>query len=127
VALLRYSGKPREEILCDVFAAECLFPRLLFTRDLHRYPCGLQSIQTLAGDYGASLAASGSRFAAYTKEPCAWVLADDRRVRYVSSSTTMRGARFWIQIGNEVPKTTVLGRLISGQGTGEQEEVLYHA
>jgi hypothetical protein len=125
--LLRYSGKPREEILCDVFAAECLFPRLLFTRHLHRYPCGLQSIQTLAEDYGASLTATGSRFAAYTREPCAWVLADDKRVRYVSSSATMRDARFWIQIGNEVPKNTVLGRLITGTGTGDQDVVPYYA
>jgi IrrE N-terminal-like domain len=125
--LFRYSNKPREEILCDVFAAECLFPRQLFARDLARFSPGMQSIQTLAEEYEASLAATGSRFAAYSKDPCAWVLADDRRVRYVSQSPAMREASFWIQTGIEVPKNTVLGKMIAGMGTGALESIPHYA
>jgi hypothetical protein len=124
--LLRYTNKPREEILCDIFAAECLFPRQLFLRDLHRHSPSMRAIQTLAGEYEASLAATGSRFAAYAKEPCAWVLADESRVRYVSRSPLMRDTAFWIQIGLEVPKKTVLGRLIAGTGQGEQQLIPHH-
>jgi IrrE N-terminal-like domain len=124
--LFRYTNKPREEILCDIFAAECLFPRQLFARDLHNRLPSMQTIHELAGEYEASLAATGSRFAAYTKEPCAWVLADGQRVRYVSQSPSMRETGFWIQIGLEVPKMTVLGSLIAGTGRGIQEVVPYY-
>lgn len=117
-ALYRYSSKPREEILCDIFASECLFPRRLFTADVGRSVCGMKSVQKLAEDYGASLTATGSRFAAYSKESCAWILAEDRRVRYVSCSPVLREAGFWLSIGIEVPKHSVLGQLISGTADG---------
>jgi hypothetical protein len=122
-ALHRYSSKPREEILCDVFASECLFPRRIFIADIGKYACGMQSVQKLAEDYGASLTATGSRFAAYSKECCAWILAEDRRIRYVSCSPALREAGFWLSIGLEVPKLTVLGRLIAGCGGGKQDTV----
>jgi len=121
--LLRYSSRPPEEILCDVFASECLFPRRLFTADIGKHACGMQSVQTIAEDYLASLTATGSRFAAYSRDACAWILADDRRVRYVSCSSTLRDAGFWLPIGIEVPKHTVLGKLIAGSGDGRQEAV----
>jgi hypothetical protein len=121
--LLRYSSRPREEILCDVFASECLFPRRLFTDDVGKYACGMQSVQKIAEDYCASLTATGSRFVAYSREPCAWILADDRKVRYVSCSPTLREAGFWLPIGIEVPKHTVLGKLIAGTGDGKQDAV----
>jgi hypothetical protein len=125
-SIFRYSSKPREEILCDIFAAECLFPRHLFQRDLQKHTPSMQAIQTLAEEYEASLAATGSRFAAYPKEPCAWILADERRVRYQSRSPSMRDSKFWVQIGLEVPKMTVLGSLIAGTGRGEQQLIPHH-
>ena len=121
--LLRYSSRPHEEILCDVFASECLFPRRLFTADVGKHACGMQSVQVIAEAYGASLTATGSRFAAYSRETCAWILADDRRVRYVSCSPSLRETGFWLPIGIEVPKRTALGKLIAGAGDGKQEVV----
>jgi len=121
--LFRYSNKPREEILCDVFAGECLFPRRLFAADLAKCACEMDSVKKLANDYGASLTATGSRFAAYSKDACAWILADDRKVRYVSSSAALRDTGFWLSIGVEVPKHTVLGKLIAGTGNGTHDTV----
>jgi hypothetical protein len=54
------------------------------------------------------------------------VLADSQRVRYVSRSPAMRDTGFWVQIGLEVPRMTVLGSLIAGNGRGTQELVPYY-
>src|SRR5580658_3652567 len=123
---LGYSGRPREEILCDIFAAECLFPHQHFKRDVAQHECGMGAIQTLADRYDASLTATASRFAAYSKEPCASVLADQGRIRYVSCSAALRDAGFWVSLGIEVPAKSVLGRLLAGVGSTVREVVPYH-
>ncbi len=112
--LLRYKGRPREEILCDVFASECLLPRQFFLPDVRKLPCTFRSIEELAERYCASLASTGSRFAAYNEEPCAWILADEKRVRYVTCSPGLREAGFFLKAGIEVPALSTLGRIISG-------------
>jgi len=112
--LLRYHIRPREEILCDIFASECLLPRQHFIVDVRKRPCTMQSIQELADLYSASLTATGSRFAAYNETPCAWLLADEGRIRYVSCSRTMREMGFFLNIGTQVPAKSVLGRLLVG-------------
>jgi uncharacterized protein DUF955 len=114
--LLRYSNRPREEILCDIFAGECLLPRQFFLADVRRRPCTFASIEELAELYCTSLAATGSRFAAYNETPCAWILADTKRVRYVSCSPSLRETGFFLKIGTEVPAKSVLGRLVAGAG-----------
>ena len=112
--LLRYNARPPEEILCDVFASECLLPRQFFLSDVRKLPCTFRSIEELADRYCASLAATGSRFAAYNESPCAWILADGKRVRYVSCSPSLREAGFFLKTGIEVPALSVLGRMIAG-------------
>jgi hypothetical protein len=114
--LLRYNDRPREEILCDVFASECLLPRQFFLADVRKRPCTFRSVEELAALYRASLVATGSRFAAYSESPCAWLLADERRVRYVFCSPSLREAGFFFKCGTEVPAKSVLGRLIAGVG-----------
>jgi Zn-dependent peptidase ImmA (M78 family) len=112
--LIRYNSRPREEILCDVFASECLLPRQFFLTDVRKRPCTFRSVEELAEKYCASLAATGSRFAAYNESPCAWILADDKRVRYVSCSPSLREAGFFLKAGTEVPAKSILGRMMSG-------------
>jgi Zn-dependent peptidase ImmA (M78 family) len=106
--------RPKEEILCDVFAAECLLPRHLFQADIQSRDCSFATIQELAELYNSSLAATGSRFAAYSTAACCWVLSDDKRVRYASCSPTLRSVGFFLRSGVEIPKTSVLGRLWAG-------------
>ncbi len=112
--LLGYSRRPREEILCDLFAGECLLPRNLFQADVRRRDCSFATVQELAELYQSSLAATGSRFAAYSSTPCCWILADDRYVRYASCSPALRDAGFFLRIGIEIPRASVLGRLRAG-------------
>jgi hypothetical protein len=114
--LIRYTGRPREEILCDVFASECLLPRQFFLPDVRKRPCTFRSVEELAERYCASLAATGSRVAAYNENACAWILADDKRVRYVSCSPSLREAGFFLKSGTEVPPKSVLGRMMAGAG-----------
>jgi Zn-dependent peptidase ImmA (M78 family) len=112
--LLGYAKRPREEILCDLFAGECLLPRELFQADVRRRDCSFAAVQELAELYEASLTATGSRFAAYSSAPCCWVLADDKYVRYASCSPALRTSGFFLRIGIEIPRASVLGRLRDG-------------
>ena len=112
--LLGYSKRPREEILCDLFAAECLLPRNFFQVDVRSRDCSFATVQELAELYQSSLAATGSRFAAYNTMPCCWVLADEKYVRYASCSSALRSAGFFLKIGIEIPRASVLGRLRDG-------------
>lgn len=76
--LIRYNGRPREEILCDVFASECLLPRQFFLPDVRKRPCSFGSVEELAELYCSSLAATGSRFASYNENlPWRWILRHD--------------------------------------------------
>jgi Zn-dependent peptidase ImmA (M78 family) len=109
-----YSKRPREEILCDIFASECLLPRRFFQADVRDRPCSFATVQELAELYQASLAATGSRFATYSESPCCWVLADDRYVRYAACSPSLRNLGFFLKVGVEIPRESVLGRLRAG-------------
>jgi hypothetical protein len=127
--LLGYAKRPREEILCDLFAAECLLPHNLFQADVSSRECSFGTVQELAELYQSSLVATGSRFAAYSSTPCCWVLADDKHVRYASCSPALRSAGFFLRIGIEVPRASVLGRLrdgVSGVRPGIAEMVPGH-
>lgn len=115
--LFGYQRRPREEILCDIFASECLLPKQCFRSEVLKSSCTFSAIQDLAERFEASLTATGSRFAAYCGEDCAWVLCDQQRVRHVSYSPSLRQKRFFIRTGIEIPKASVLGRLSSGHGT----------
>jgi Zn-dependent peptidase ImmA (M78 family) len=127
-ALYSYAVRPKEEILCDVFAAECLLPADFFKPDLDQSSVGFDSVAYLAARYQASLTSTGSRFAFLHDEPCAFVLIESGRVRYVSSSKLMREWGCWISIGIEVPPGSVAQQLLDGQiidGPAEVEASLW--
>ena len=75
--LLRYGRRAEEEVLCDVFAAECLLPYDLFASQVADTDISLDAVKSLAKEYKASLTATGSRFALNANEPCAFVLSED--------------------------------------------------
>jgi len=114
-SLYSYARRPQEEILCDVFAAECLLPSTFFTRDVNRLPMGFESIEGLAARYEASLTSTGSRFALVQEDPCAFVLAESGIVRYVSFSKLMREWGCWMKTGAQLPRESAAGRLRAGQ------------
>lgn len=122
-ALYSYTVRPKEEVLCDVFAAECLLPSDFFKKDLDQSSVGFDSVARLAARYQASLTSTGSRFAFLHDEPCAFVLIESGRVRYVSSSKLMREWGCWINIGLAVPPGSIAQQLIDGETVDGPAEV----
>ena len=113
-ALLRYARRPEEEVLCDVFAAECLLPYHLIAARVAGTDISLDAVKALAQEYKASLTTTGSRFALNAKEPCAFVLSEDGRIRYVSRSKYLNELKGWINFNTPVPQGSVAKRLFQG-------------
>jgi Zn-dependent peptidase ImmA (M78 family) len=116
--LVSYRKKPKEEIICDVFAAEMLLPEPFFRKDVANATVAFDSIEKLAVNYEASLTSTGSRFAVLNEEPCAFILAEDKKVRYVSYSRAMRDRKSWISVGLPIPQ----GTLTAGKLKGARDE-----
>lgn len=112
--LWRYGRRPEEEVLCDVFAAECLLPYDLFASQVADTDISLDAVKSLAKEYKASLTATGSRFALNANQPCAFVLSEDGQIRYVSQSKYLRELRGWINFNAPVPHGSVAQRLMQG-------------
>ena len=112
--LLRYRQRPEEEILCDVFAAECLLPYDSFAKEVADTDISLDAVKSLAAEYKASLTTTGSRFAVNAVEPCAFVLTEDGRIRYVSRSKYLSELKGWIDFNVPVPEGSVAHRLTHG-------------
>ena len=112
--LLRYGRRPEEEMLCDVFAAECLLPYDSFAKEVADTDISLDAVKSLAAEYKASLTTTGSRFAVNANEPCAFVLSEDGRIRYVSRSKHLIELKGWIDFNVPVPEGSVADRLMRG-------------
>ena len=122
--LLRYRRRPEEEVLCDVFAAECLLPYHPFAAQVADRHIGMDSVKSLAEEYEASLTTTGSRFALHAAEPCAFVLSEAGRVRYVSRSKYLRELKGWIDFNVPLPQTSIAHRLIhGGSETEDYDEI----
>jgi Zn-dependent peptidase ImmA (M78 family) len=117
--LMRYGRRPPEEILCDVFAAECLLPYDLFSKDAGDVDISMEGVRKLAQQYKASITSTGSRFAINANEPCAFVLSETGKVRYVSRSKFLREMNAWIEFNIPVPKGSVAQRLFQGASKTE--------
>ena len=122
--LMRYERRPEEEVLCDVFAAECLLPYDLFRKDVSDGDVCLEAVKELASRYKASLTATSSRFAVSAPEPCASVLSEDGEIRYVSRSKFLKELGGWIDFNVSVPSGTVAHRLFHRASETEDSEEL---
>lgn len=118
--LISYRSRPQEEIFCDVFAAECLLPFDYFRRDVASVEVSLESIKRLAEQYRASLTSTGSRFATNCEVPCAFVLIEEGKIRYVSRSKYLRELKGWIDLGIPVPKGSVAQQLLGNKDKSQE-------
>ena len=112
--LYSYRTRPKEEVFCDVFAAELLLPEPMFRKDVTDATLGFDDIESLALKYEVSLTSTGSRFAVLSEEPCAFVLGEAGKVRYVSYSRAMRDRKDWISIALAVPDGTLTAAKLKG-------------
>ena len=122
--LMSYRRRPKEEALCDVFAAECLLPHEPFRKQVGTCEISLETVKSLAKEYKASLTTTGSRFALHADEPCAFVLTESGRIRYVSRSKHLNELRGWIDFNAPVPQGSVAHRLIRDPSKTEDYEEL---
>ena len=111
-----YSKRPLNEILCDVFAAELLLPYERFKPAADACDIGFADLDELASKFAVSVTSTGSRFAAATDLPCAFVLSQAGVIRYASRSKAFREAGAWISLGTSLPKA-------SSAQTARSEEV----
>jgi len=103
VPLWSYAKRPPNEVFCDVFAAELLLPYEIFKPLADRAIIGFGVLDDLARKFLASVMATGSRFAAAVDTPCAFVISQDRVVRYASRSKPLREVGAWISPGRALP------------------------
>ena len=122
--LLRYARRPEEEVRCDVFAAECLLPYHPFASQVAGTDISLDAVKSFAQEYKASLTTTGSQFAVNANGPCAFVLIEDDRIRYVSRSKYLNEMKAWIPFNVPVPEGSVAQRLLQdGSRTEDYDEI----
>jgi hypothetical protein len=117
-----YSRRPPGEVACDVFAAELLLPHKLFKPRVDAADFGIASISSLADEFEASLIATGSRFATFSGELCAFVVSEGGRVRYSARSTRLREAKGWIRPNSSLPSDSYSARVRAGERLSGAEE-----
>jgi hypothetical protein len=118
-----YARRSPNEIFCDVFAAELLLPYKLFKPLVDKADISLAAVDDLAERFVASVMATGSRFAAVARAPCAFVLWERGKVRYASRSATIRDANAWIPPRTALPQGSLSARLRAGGAYGGAEEI----
>lgn len=118
--LISYRQRPEEEVLCDIFAAECLLPYDFFKKDIEDVDICLDTIKELSKRYKASIHSTGSRFAVNCEGLCSFVLIEEGTIRYVSSSKSLRELMGWIDIGVPVPQNSAAFHLIKNQSETER-------
>jgi len=122
--LMSYGRRPPEEMLCDVFAAECLLPYDLFSKDVDDVDISMASVKELSEKYKASLTTTGSRFAISASEPCAFVLSENGQICYVSRSKFLNEIKGWIDFNIPLPHGSVAYRLVKGGSKNEDYDEL---
>lgn len=118
-----YARRPLGEVACDVFAAELLLPYKLFKPRVDASDMGLASISALADEFDASLISTGSRFATFSRELCAFVISESGKVRYSARSAQLRDAKAWIRPGSLLPADSYSARVRAGETMSGPEEV----
>ena len=115
------ANRPLVEILCDVFAAELLLPRRLFEPLTNEGNVGFAAIDALAARFVASTTATGSRYAAATAAPCAFVLSEMGKVRHTSRSRALQDASAWIAPRTDLPSGSASARARAGENPSREE------
>lgn len=109
-----FSRRPPGEIACDIFAAELLLPYKLFKPRVDAADMDFAAIGDLADEFDASLMSTGSRFATFSRELCAFVLSEGGKVRYCARSASLRSAKAWVRPGMALPPDSLSACMRSG-------------
>ncbi|HCH7658955.1 TPA: ImmA/IrrE family metallo-endopeptidase [Pseudomonas aeruginosa] len=119
--LERFTGRHQEEILCDIFAAECLVPWAMIQPLAEEKEFTLEHLAELADNFQASRSCIASRFAQASEGHLAFVVAEDGVVKYSIGSKALREARVWITKGIPVPHNSAAAKAHRAGISGLQE------
>jgi hypothetical protein len=117
-----FSRRPQGEIFCDIFAAELLLPYKLFKPQVDLAEISMAAVGALADEFEASLLATGSRFATFSKNLCAFVVSESGKIRYSARSAGLRQAKGWIRPGSLIPEGSYSARSRAGRRSSGPEE-----
>lgn len=117
-----YAKRPPGEIACDVFAAELLLPYRQFKPRVDACDVGFGAIDTLADEFDASTVATGSRFATFSRDLCAFIISESGTVRYCARSAPLRNVNGWIRPGSPMPSASYAARVRKGEAPSGPEE-----
>lgn len=109
--LERFKGRPKEEVLCDVFAAECLVPWQLIQPLTDNLDFNVEAIRDLSDRFEASKPCVASRFAQTSRGLLAYVIAEEGVVRNVIPSKALREKGVWIN-GVQLPHVSAAASAI---------------
>lgn len=120
--LERFVGRPIEERLCDVFAAECLVPWHLIRPLVADAPFSLDVLHQLSERFQASRPCIASSFVRASKDLVAYVFAEGGRVQNVVTSASLRDARVFVQSGM-IPSTSAAALALANGTSSETAEL----
>ena len=119
-----YAKRDDNEIACDIFASELLMPFEAFKRDVDQEEPSFELLDRLRAKYVVSFAACGSRLAAVTDYPCAFVFMNSTVVRYASRSKALRDLNAWVEMRAPIPPGSIAWRLTQeAERSGESSRV----
>jgi hypothetical protein len=118
----RFAGRPPEERICDVFAAECLVPYHLLRPLVSTLPFTVAVLHELCEKFEASRPCVASSFVRASKEMLAYVYAEGGKVQNVVASPALRDAKVFVDRG-PLPKTSAAAKSLSGKTRSTIEEI----
>lgn len=107
--LERFAGRPPEEKICDVFAAECLVPAHLIKPLINNAPFSIDLLLDLAKTFQASRQCIASSFVRNSKELVAYVYAEAGVTQHVISSAALRNVGIFVR-GGMLPSTSAASK-----------------
>lgn len=119
--LERFVGRPPEEKICDVFAAECLVPAHLIKPLINDASFSVDLLIELTRTFQASRQCIASSFVRNSKELVAYVYAEAGVTQHVIPSAALRNAGIFIQ-GGMLPSTSAASKAMrAAEGFATQD------
>lgn len=120
--LERFTGRPPEEKICDVFAAECLVPAHLIGPLITNAQFSVNLLVELTKRFQASRQCIASSYVRNSKELVAYAYAEDGKIQHVIPSAALRAAGIFIQ-GGMLPSSSAASKAIRSGAEFESEDL----
>ena len=120
--LERFSGRPPEEKICDVFAAECLVPAHLIRPSIANASFSVTVLLDLTKKFQASRQCIASSYVRNSKELVAYAYAEDGKIQHVIPSASLRAAGIYVQ-GGMLPSSSAALRAIASASEFESHDL----